>query len=244
MKPDAGFAGKTWWIVGASEGLGRALAELLLAEGAHVVASARSVPKLQDFVAAQANLRVVPMDVCDADSVAQGVAATGPVDGMVYCVGLYDPMSALNWQPGQAEAMADANYIGALRLLSHLIPAMVARRAGHVVLIGSLAGFRGLPGAIGYGSSKAALMHLAENLKVDLRGSGVRVQQANPGFIATRLTAKNQFRMPQLMTPETAAAHVLRLMRSKRFATSFPAPFAWLFMVGRHLPLRLFHALF
>ena len=104
-------------------------------------------------------------------------------------------------------------------------------------------GFRGLPGAIGYGASKAALMHLGENLRVDLRGTGLRVQVANPGFIATRLTAKNSFRMTQLMTPETAAGHVLRLMRSKRFSASFPAPFAWLFTLGRYLPLRLFQRL-
>lgn len=238
------FAGQTWWIIGASEGLGRALAVLMLAEGAKVVVSARSEAKLQEFAATDPNLRPLAMDVSDAASVTAGVAAAGPVDGVVYCVGLYDPMSALEWQPGSAEAMADGNYLGALRVLSHLMPGFVARKAGHVVLIGSLAGFRGLPGAIGYGASKAALMHLGENLRVDLRGTGLRVQVANPGFIATRLTAKNSFRMPQLMTPETAAGHVLRLMRSNRFSSSFPAPFAWLFTLGRYLPLRLFQRLF
>jgi len=238
------FAGQTWWIIGASEGLGRALAVLMLAEGAKVVVSARSQGKLEEFAATDPNLRALAMDVSDATSVTVGVAAAGPVDGVVYCVGLYDPMSALEWQPGSAETMADGNYIGALRVLSHLMPGFVARNAGHIVLIGSLAGFRGLPGAIGYGASKAALMHLGENLRVDLRGTGLRVQVANPGFIATRLTAKNSFRMPQLMTPETAAGHVLRLMRSNRFSSSFPAPFAWLFTLGRYLPLRLFQRLF
>ena len=237
------FAGQTWWIIGASEGLGRALAVLLLAEGAKVVVSARNRTKLEEFAATDPNLAVVAMDVSNAASVAAAVTAAGPVDGVLYCVGLYDPMSALDWQPGSAEAMADGNYIGALRVLSHLMPGFVARNAGHIVLIGSLAGFRGLPGAIGYGASKAALMHLGENLRVDLRGTGLRVQVANPGFIATRLTAKNSFRMPQLMTPETAAGHVLRLMRSKRFSASFPAPFAWLFTLGRYLPLRLFQRL-
>ena len=237
-------AGKTWWVIGASEGLGLALAASLQAEGARLILSARSADKLQAAVANLPVSRAVVMDVADAASVQAGILAAGPVDGMVYCVGAYDPMGATAWQPGRAEAMAEANYIGALRVLSHLVPGFVARRAGHIVLIGSLAGFRGLPGAIGYGSSKAALMHLAENLRIDLRGSGVRVQLANPGFIATRLTAKNRFRMPQLMTPEQAAAHVLRLMRSNRFSLSFPSPFAWLFTLGRYLPLRWFQALF
>ncbi len=238
------LAGKTYWVVGASEGLGRALAACLVVEGASVVVSARDLTKLRAFSASHPKLRAVVMDVTDSASVTQAVALAGEVDGVIYCAGLYDPMSALDWQPGQAEAMADANYIGALRLLSHLVPVFVARKAGHIVLIGSLAGFRGLPGAIGYGSSKAALMHLAENLRVDLRGSGVRVQLANPGYIATRLTAKNRFRMPQLMSPEAAALRVLRLMLSTRFCATFPAPFAWLFTIGRFLPLRLFQSLF
>jgi len=238
------FAGQTWWIIGASEGLGRALAVLMLADGAKVVVSARSQAKLAEFAATNPNLQAVAMDVSDAASVAAGVAAVGPVDGVVYCVGLYDPMPAKDWQPGSAEAMAEGNYMGALRVLSHLMPGFVARNAGHIVLIGSLAGFRGLPGAIGYGSSKAALMHLGENLRVDLRGTGLRVQVANPGFIATRLTAKNSFKMPQLMTPEVAAGHVLRLMQSGRFSSSFPAPFAWLFTLGRYLPLGWFQRLF
>jgi short-subunit dehydrogenase len=238
------LAGKTYWIIGASEGLGLALAQAMQAEGAHLILSARSTEKLKAAVANLPGSRAVAMDVTDAASVQTGVLAAGSVDGVVYCVGAYDPMAAPDWQPGRAEVMAEANYIGALRVLSHLVPDFAARRAGHIVLIGSLAGFRGLPGAIGYGSSKAALMHLAENLRVDLRGRGVRVQLANPGFIATRLTAKNQFRMPQLMTPELAASHVMRLMRSKRFAASFPAPFAWLFTLGQYLPLRWFQALF
>ena len=238
------LTGKTWWVIGASEGLGLALAQALQAKGARVILSARSADKLNAAAAGLPGSRAVVMDVTDAASVQAGVLAAGPVDGMVYCVGAYDPMSAADWKPDRAEAMADANYMGALRVLSHLVPDFVARRAGHIVLIGSLAGFRGLPAAIGYGSSKAALMHLAENLRIDLRGSGVRVQLANPGFIATRLTAKNQFRMPQLMTPEQAAAHVLRLMRSNRFSLSFPSPFAWLFTLGRYLPLRWFQALF
>ncbi|MEY5036950.1 MAG: hypothetical protein RL472_56, partial [Pseudomonadota bacterium] len=113
-----------------------------------------------------------------------------------------------------------------------------------VVLTGSLAGYRVLPGAIGYAASKAGVMVLAESLYADLRGSGIKVQIANPGFIATRLTAQNRFAMPFLMSPEQAADHMLRLMRSGRFKSSFPAPFSWLFRLGQVLPDGLWYRLF
>lgn len=238
------FIGRHWWVIGASEGLGRALAVELAAAGATVTASARSAGRLAALAAEVPSITPRPMDVTDAASVAAACAAVPAPFGVIYAAGAYEPMSAWNWCPGAAEAMADVNFTGALRVLAHVVPAMVARGEGRVVLIGSLAGFRGLPGAIGYGASKAALMHLAENLRADLRGTGVSVQQVNPGFIRTRLTAKNDFAMPQIMEPEEAALRVMRALRNGRFSTSFPAPFAWLFTLGRYLPLPLFHALF
>jgi NADP-dependent 3-hydroxy acid dehydrogenase YdfG len=234
------FEGKTWWIVGASDGLGRALD----AEGATLILSARGAEALEALAGELRDARPLVMDVTDAASVRAATEAAGTPDGMIYCVGLYEPMRATDWQPGAAEAMTEANFTGALRVLAPLVPAMVARGHGHLALIGSLAGFRGLPGAIGYGASKAALMHLAENLRVDLRDTGVTVSQINPGFIRTRLTAKNDFHMPQLLEPEDAAARTIRAIRSGRFSTSYPAPFAWLFSWGQYLPLGLFHRLF
>lgn len=233
-----------WWIVGASEGLGRALATAMAAEGQALVLSARNADRLAGLAGTLPGATVLPMDVTDDAAVAAAAAQAGAVDGLIYSVGLYEPMAATAWNGPAALAMAEANFMGALRVLGAALPGMIARGRGRIVLIGSLAGFRGLPGAIGYGASKAALMHLAENLRADLRGTGVSVQIINPGFIDTRLTRKNDFRMPFLMTPEAAAAAVLRAMRGRRFSTSFPAPFAWLFQIGRHLPLGLFQRLF
>ncbi|MCW8842591.1 MAG: SDR family NAD(P)-dependent oxidoreductase, partial [Rhodobacteraceae bacterium] len=187
------FQGKTYWIVGASEGLGCALAHLLAERGAKVIVSARNADRLATLEAEIDRARGVAMDVTDPKSVTNAIQQVGEVDGIVYSVGLYDPMSAANWDSDRALAMAEANYLGAMRVLGPTVPAMAARGAGHIVLIGSLAGFSGLPGAIGYGSSKAALMHLAEDMYADLRNTGVRVQRVNPGFIRTRLTAKNDF---------------------------------------------------
>lgn len=234
------FEGQTWWIVGASEGLGRALAEALDGAGARLILSARNAGRLQHLCDGLSNARALPMDVTDPDDVIRAMADLGPIDGVVYCAGAYDPLSAQDWQPEAVETMCAVNFTGALRVLGQIVPQFCRRDSGHIVLIGSLAGFTGLPGAIGYGASKAALMHLGENLQADLRGSGVRVQVINPGFIRTRLTQKNEFKMPQILEPEDAARRCLRAMQGRRFSTSFPAPFSWVFTLGRLLPRRLF----
>ncbi|PSL21635.1 SDR family NAD(P)-dependent oxidoreductase [Shimia abyssi] len=242
------FSGKTYWIVGASEGLGRALSSALSAEGVHLVLSARNEARLTELSDSLPNATALPFDVSNRASVGWATHRLKEigtqVDGIIYCAGAYDPMTAQNWDATAAEVVADVNFMGALRVLAHVVPQMAERDTGHIVLIGSLAGFRGLPGAIGYGASKAALMHLGENLRADLRSTGVKVQCLNPGFIQTRLTDKNAFDMPMLMSPEDAANHCMQAMRSNRFSTSFPAPFSWLFLMGRYLPIGLFQSIF
>lgn len=238
------FGNKTYWLVGASHGLGHALAHALDAEGATLILSARSLEPLTRLAESLAHARAVLCDVTDSSAVAQAAADSGPVDGVIYCAGAYDPMSASGWDIEAAERMADVNFMGALRVLGHVVPDMVSRDTGHIVVIGSLAGHRGLPNAIGYGASKAAAMHLAENIRADLRHTKIKVQIVNPGFIRTRLTDKNAFEMPQIMSADSAAKRTLNAMRSNRFSTSFPSPFAWLFVLGRYLPLKWFQAIF
>lgn len=239
------FRGQRWWLVGASEGLGLALARLLSAEGAEVILSARDAGRLADAVTGLPGpARALPMDVADDAQVAAVAAAAGPVDGLVWLAGVYWPMRAQDWNAAQVTAMCDVNFTGCARVLGQVVPGMVARGRGHIVLTGSLSGFRGLPGAVGYAASKAGVMALAECLQADLHRSGVKVQLANPGFIRTRLTAKNDFAMPQIMEPDAAARHMLRLMKSRRFSASFPVPFAWLFRASVWLPERLYFRLF
>lgn len=238
------FRDKTWWIIGASEGLGRALAEALDARGAKLILSARGANRLSDLAATLTDARALPMDVTEPDSVRAASEQAGAVDGLVYCVGQYEPMHAQDWNEQDVTLMTQANFTGALSVLGHSLPGMLARDSGHIVLIGSLAGYTGLPGAIGYGASKAALMHLAENLQADLRDTGLTVKQVNPGFIRTRLTAKNQFDMPFILSPEQAADRTIRAIESRRFATAFPTLFSWLFRLGRFLPRGLFLRMF
>jgi len=239
------FLGKRYWLVGASEGLGRALAERLSAAGAEVILSARSAERLAEVAATLPGPSLVlPVDVADTASVRTAAAAAGQIDGVVFLAGLYWPMAAQDWNADQVETMCDVNFTGCARVLGAAVPAMVARGTGHVVITGSLSGFRGLPGAIGYGASKAGVMALAECMQADLRGSGIVVQVANPGFIRTRLTDKNTFSMPFLMEPAEAADHMFRHMQTDRFKVSFPTVFSWLFRLSQFLPDWAYYRIF
>jgi len=231
------WSGKTYWLVGASEGLGLALAQIMARAGADLVLSARSPDRLEAAAGSLARpARAVVCDVADSASVRAAAVEAGPVDGVVFLAGVYTPLAAQDWDADAVEAMCDVNFTGCARVVGAVLPGMVARGAGHVVITGSLSGFRGLPGAIGYAASKAGVMTLAESMYCDLRGSGVRVQLANPGFIRTRLTDKNDFAMPMLMEPEEAAAAMFALMNTDSFKANFPRSFGWLFRGANFLP--------
>lgn len=239
------FQGKRYWLVGASEGLGLALAQKLSAAGAELVLSARTAEALEKAAATLPGpATILPMDVSSSESVAAAAAHLPDLDGMVFLAGVYWPMRAQDWDAKAAEAMADINFTGLVRVLGVALPPMTARDRGHIVITGSLSGFRGLPGAIGYAAAKAGTMVLAESLYADLRKTGVEVQLANPGFIRTRLTAKNDFTMPFIMEPEAAAEIMFRHMQSGRFKISFPTVFSWLFRGGNFLPDALYFRLF
>jgi short-subunit dehydrogenase len=239
------FAGKRYWLVGASEGLGLALAQAMSRAGADLVLSARSQDSLDTALATlPGRARAVTVDVASTASVTAAAAEVGDVDGVVFLAGVYWPMRAQDWTPDKVEAMCNVNFTGCARVIGAVLPAMVARGRGHVVITGSLSGFRGLPGTIGYSASKAGTMVLAESLYADLRGSGIDVQLANPGFIRTRLTAMNDFTMPFIMEPEAAAQAMFEHMTTDRFKVSFPTVFSWLFRGSQILPDWIYYRMF
>lgn len=239
------FQGKRYWLVGASEGLGLALAKRMARAGAQVILSARSADRLAEAVAQVGpQATALPCDVADSASVHAAALSLGDLDGVVFLAGVYWPTKAKDWDAKAVETMIDVNLTGCARVMAAVVPGMVARNRGHVVITGSLSGFRGLPGAIGYGASKAGCMSLAESMHCDLRGTGVRVQLANPGFIRTRLTDKNDFKMPQIMEPEAAAEIMFTHMDRGGFSRSFPTPFQWVFRLSQFLPDALYFRLF
>lgn len=239
------WMGKRYWLIGASEGLGRDLAHIMSRSGVQLVLSARSEDKLQALAAElPAPAQVVPVDIGDRASVEAAAADVGEVDGVVFLAGVYTPISALEWDADKVEQMFDINLTGAARVIGQVIKPMVAADKGHIVLTGSLSAFRGLPGAIGYSASKAGLMALAESMHGDLRHTNVEVQLVNPGFIKTRLTEQNDFDMPFIMEPEDAAREMFEHMNTDDFQKSFPWGFSLVFRLSRFLPTGLYERLF
>jgi short-subunit dehydrogenase len=149
-------------------------------------------------------------------------------------------MSAQTFDMPRIQKMMDVNFGGAIRVLNHVLPDFIAANKGHIALVGSIASYRGLPSAVGYGASKAALVHLAENLAVDLQHTNIKIQIINPGFVKTQLTDKNNFDMPQIMKPQEAAEHIVRGLKSDTFEIAFPWLFSTLLKLLKFLPARIY----
>ena len=239
------WQGKRYWLIGASEGLGEALAQRMSRAGAEVILSARSEDKLIKAVEGLSGKgSYQTIDIADIESVKAAAAAVGDIDGIVLLAGVYWPFGAENWDAEKAVEMVDVNFTGYMRVLGQVVPKMVAKDAGHIVITSSLTGFRGLAGSIGYTASKAATMSLAECMYADLRKTGVDVQVANPGFIKTRLTDKNEFNMPFIMEPDDAAGAMFDHMNTDHFKTNFPMAFSLVFRLGQFLPDWAYYRIF
>lgn len=244
MSIDNEWTGKTYWIVGASSGLGEALALELSARGASLILSARNEAALFKLAADLPHkAQVIECDVSKTLSVERAfkrVIRDAPIDGVIFCAGIYKPMRAQKWDAETVENICNVNFVGAARILGVCIPHLIDQGRGHVALIGSLAGLRGIPAATAYGASKAGLIHMAENLKADLPPEKFKIQVINPGFIKTRLTDQNTFKMPFIMDVEEAATRTRKALESKRFETNYPTRFALMFKILGLLPNFLY----
>jgi NAD(P)-dependent dehydrogenase (short-subunit alcohol dehydrogenase family) len=237
--PLRAWTGLRVWVVGASSGIGEALAHDLHLRGAQVIVSARNAGALDAFTSAHPGCTALPLDVQDAAAVhaaGQQVAQGGPLDLVVYCAGRYKPMRADAWSLADMREHLDVNYVGALLVLDSVLPVLLAQGSGHVALLGSVAGYRALPRSLAYGPTKAALMLLAETLWMDLRDHGIGVSIVNPGFVRTPLTAQNDFHMPALLTPAQASAAILDGWARGRFEIHFPKRFTLVLKALRLLP--------
>ena len=244
--PMVDWHGKTVWIVGASSGIGAATAAALHARGARVIVSARKAAALHDFTAQHPGSQALVLDATDRQAVqaaAESLLASGPLDSVLYCAGHYNAMRAFAMDGPDLERHLLVNYTGALYLLQAVVPALLAQGHGHISLVGSVAGYRGLPNSLAYGPTKAALANLAETLYLDLRDKGVGVSLVSPGFVQTPLTANNAFDMPALITPEQAAAAMLHGWAKGQFEIHFPKRFTLWMQLLRLLPDRLFFPL-
>jgi len=239
---------KTAWVVGASSGIGRDLALKLARDGvARVVVSARSEDKLADLAGEHAAIRARPVDATDpadmAAAVAEIEAGDGPIDLAVFNAGAYEPMGLADWDRDFIDRALTVNYMGAVNGLDAVMGPMRRRGKGQIAVTASVAGYRGLPRAIAYGPTKAALINLCEILRNELKYAGVKLQVISPGFVRTPLTDKNDFEMPQLIEPEAAAAEIVKGLKASKFEIAFPRPFVWQLMALRMLPYPVYFRL-
>lgn len=230
------WRGKRIWLVGASAGIGAALAGELARRGARLALSARNAERLRALGVAGA--LVLPCDATDNAGLAAArealLAAWGGVDLVVYLAGDYVPMRADNFDLATAEKVVTINFSAAMRLTACVLPEL--RAGGGIAFVGSVAGYRGLPKALCYGPGKAALIHFAECLHLDLAPRGIGVWVVNPGFVATRLTAQNDFTMPALLTSEQAALALVDGFQGGGFEIHFPKRFTRLMKFFALLP--------
>jgi NAD(P)-dependent dehydrogenase (short-subunit alcohol dehydrogenase family) len=234
------------WVIGASSGIGEATAAALHARGAQVLVSARNAASLDAFVKRHTGgggAQAWPLDVTDAAGVkatAQAILAQGPLDLVLYCAGHYSEMRATEIDMADLKKHLAINYTGVLHVIDAVLPAMTARGAGHLSVISSVAGFRGLPKSLAYGPTKAALTNLAENLYLDLEPLGLGVSVIHPGFVKTLLTAQNDFTMPALITPAQAAQAMIAGWAKGDFDIHFPKRFTRVMKLLRLLPYRAY----
>ena len=235
----ASWSGRRVWVIGASTGIGAAIARELINAGAHVALSARTRDRLE-AIAQGTDAVVAPLDITDGGSVhaaaASVRAALRQLDLVIVVAGTHSPMSADRFDRVRAEQLLSVNLHGPLNCLDAVLPTLLRQGHGGIALVASVAGYRGLPQALIYGPSKAALIHLAEGLYLDLHRRGIGVYLVNPGFVDTPLTQRNEFAMPALMAADKAARRTLDGIAAGRFETHYPRRFTLWMKLLRVLP--------
>lgn len=219
-----------YFITGVSAGIGRSLAIALCQAGHKVSGIARRADKLQALEEAYEGFYAIPCDVSDKQAVSEAVSAAkekfGPIDVLIPNAGIYIPDEKAEIDIASFESHMAVNYMASIYCLADILPDMKARRSGHVALMASVAGYRGLPRSLAYGPTKAALINLGEALRFDLANTGVKIQIICPGFVETDATAVNDFVMPDIISADKAAEEIIKGLARSDFEIAFPKGFA------------------
>lgn len=240
---------RTAWITGAGKGIGRELGIRLAENGWVVAASARTEEDLLSLAAEcpAGSVHAFPLDVTDLRAtemtVEQIEAQIGAIDLAVLNAGTHIPMPAEEFSVDTFRTLVETNLMATVNGLGQLLPRFIGRKGGHVAVVASVAGYRGLPTSAGYGATKAGLINMCEALKPELERHNVRLTLINPGFVKTPLTDRNEFPMPFLVSVEDAVDYIYRGLDDSAFEIAFPRRFAFLMKLLRLLPDRLFFAL-
>ena len=236
------WQGRRVWVIGASTGIGAETARMLLAAGARVALSARKADALQAIAAGHDAALVLPLDVTSHEQVLAArdalARAWQTIDLVLIVAGAYSEMRVENFDMQAVDRMLDVNLRGVFHCIDAALPLLLQQPGSGVGIVSSVAGYSGLPRALAYGPTKAALINLAESLYFDLHPRGHSVYLINPGFVATQATAGNDFVMPALISAPEAAAHIVRGIERGAFHIHFPRKFTNWLRFARVLPYR------
>jgi NAD(P)-dependent dehydrogenase (short-subunit alcohol dehydrogenase family) len=239
------LSGKVVWVVGASSGIGAAVARELQSRGAVVAISARRKDELTEV--SDGAMLVVPADVTDAASMTAAASSIrqelGPIDVAVLSAGYWKQMTGDEWDSESFNRHVQVNLIGMSNSIAAVLPEMLARRSGVIAGISSVAGYRGLTGSQAYGATKAGQINLLESLRIQVARAGVRVITVCPGFVRTDLTAGNAFPMPFIVEPDTAGRAICDGLERERAEIVFPIRMAIVMKAARLVPVALWSAL-
>ena len=232
------------WITGASSGIGREVALRMAANNMRCAVTARSADKLEALARSSQLIEAFPGDVTDQRTMASTVeaieASLGAIDIAVLNAGIWAEMGAHDYDAATCEKIMRVNYLGVVYAIDALLPRMLERGRGQLVIVASVAGYCGFPRTVAYGASKAALINHAEGLMGALDGTGVRVSLVNPGYVESPMTENNDFQMPFIVPLDEAADKVVAGIESKHFETAFPWPFVLMLKGARRASYPLY----
>jgi short-subunit dehydrogenase len=240
------FAGKNYWIIGASTGIGAELAKELSRRGAKIALSARgkeSLKKIEKELSGEGHI-VAPLDVSDSAACAKTARHVsqkfGDIDSVIFMAASYVSDSTQLEDIEVVKKLIDINFTGAFNVVLPSLEIFKKQQYGQIVICASVAGYRGLPGGQPYCASKAGLISYAESLYIENKAKNIDVKVICPGFVKTRLTDKNKFEMPMIITPEEAAKEIVKGLESSSFEIHFPKKFTYIMKFVRHLPNCLY----
>lgn len=240
------WSGLSVWIIGASTGIGEALARQLAKLDCRIALSARSADKLNKLATELPQTIALPLDITENTAVehtsAKLIEQWGKIDLVVMMAGTYSEMSVETFDLNRVKEQINVNLNGSMNVLASVLPQLLRQGSGHLSIVSSVAGYRGLPNSLAYGPTKAALINLAEALHMELKPKNIGVSVVNPGFVDTPLTRKNTFHMPFLITAEKAASEIIVGLEKGEFEIHFPKAFTRTLRTLRVLPYTIYFA--
>lgn len=236
---------KTIWIIGASAGIGRALAESLDQQGANLILSSRYIDELENLNNSLSTThRLIPFDAGNnqqlQDSVNKIFESIDHIDIIIYMAAIYKNKDIGQYDYDFAKALIEVNLLGAINLAYKVIPKLINHTKNtQLIFCASIAGYIGLPTGQPYSCSKAAMINFAESLHAELADTNIKVRVINPGFVKTRLTDKNEFKMPCLISSQKAANYIIKDLYKSNFEIHFPKRFTRSIKLLRLLPYKI-----